>query len=679
MIPTLASSTLAWLLTYAVHSTVLLGVAWLVLRLRRPDPATAEVLWKVALVGGLVTASLQGALDLSPAGSVALERAPAATTFIDGGAPIDPDALVTPRGGAPAALDATAGSTQPAATSTPFRFPPVAVMMAGVWLVLALAMVLWYASRRLILVGRLGDRRTVVDGQLPAQLAQLCREAAVTRRITLTSSTAISSPVALGRSEICLPAAVELELDPDQQRAMLAHELAHLVRRDPEWLAFACLMERAFFFQPLNRLARSRMQQAAEYQADAWAASRCGGVPLARCLVKVAEWIQASPLGVPVAGMAEERSQLASRVTRLLETSGFVSPEPRRAVAFLSAGAVVAMVLFAPGVMGRAVEVLDPATTALENGTIPEDAYLLQTADDNAANDKGDKGSKGDKDEPNADPIPVPDPMVNDEFSFDEDVKATVTKADTAVVRALIARLRDEDAEVRQAAAHALGRIGNGLAIQPLVVALDDDEPEVQRAALDALSQFERGVPAAPIRRMLEHADAEVRHTALHVLSNLRDRASLSAIAALVRDSDADVRETALQALAEIGDPSSAGAIVGALDDQDPDVREAALQALSEVGGTIPEAAMLKALRDADADVRDAAIHLVEERRMAGMVPELIRMLDDGSSEVRECAAEALTQFRTEQSHAALKAALTHRDAAVRRIAVEYFGEESDS
>lgn len=679
MIPTLASSTLAWLLTYAVHSTVLLGVAWLVLRLRRPDPATAEVLWKVALVGGLVTASLQGALDLSPAGSVALERAPAATTFIDGGAPIDPDALVTPQGGAPAALDPAAGSTQSAATSTPLRLPPLAVMMAGAWLVLALAMVLWYASRRLILVGRLGDRRTVVDGPLPAQLAQLCREAGVTRRITLTSSTAISSPVALGRSEICLPAAVELELDPDQQRAMLAHELAHLVRRDPEWLAFACLMERAFFFQPLNRLARSRMQQAAEYQADAWAASRCGGVPLARCLVKVAEWIQASPLGVPVAGMAEERSQLASRVTRLLETSGFVSPEPRRAVAFLSAGAVVAMVLFAPGVMGRAVEALDPATTALENDAIPQGTDLLQAPNDNAANDKGDKGSRGSTDEPNADPIPEPDPLVHDEFTFDREAKGTVAKADTAVVRALIARLRDEDAEVRQAAAHALGRIGNGLAIQPLVVALDDDEPEVQRAALDALSQFERGVPAAPIRRMLEHADAEVRHTALHVLSNLRDRASLSAIAALVRDSDADVRENALQALAEIGDPSSAGAIVGALDDQDPDVREAALQALSEVGGTISEAAMLKALRDADADVRDAAIHLVEERRMAGMVPELVRMLDDGSSEVRECAAEALTQFRTEQSHAALKAALTHRDAAVRRIAVEYFGEESDS
>ena len=97
---------------------------------------------------------------------------------------------------------------------------------------------------------------------------------------------------------------------------MLAHELAHLVRRDPQWLVLACLVERAFFFQPLNRLASRGIMESAEYLADDWAAHRSGHVPLARCLVKVAEWIQASPLGVPMAGMAEERSHLSARVAR---------------------------------------------------------------------------------------------------------------------------------------------------------------------------------------------------------------------------------------------------------------------------------------------------------------------------------------------------------------------------
>ena len=74
------------------------------------------------------------------------------------------------------------------------------------------------------------------------------------------------------------------------------------MRNDPFWLVLACVIERALFFQPLNRIARAGLLHSAEYLADEWAARRAGGVPLAKALVKVAEWIQASPLGVPVAG-----------------------------------------------------------------------------------------------------------------------------------------------------------------------------------------------------------------------------------------------------------------------------------------------------------------------------------------------------------------------------------------
>src|SRR5438067_998251 len=61
----LASSLLAWLLTYLIHSTVLLGVAWLVTRRRRLEPAASDVLWKVALLAGLLTGTIQSRLDLS--------------------------------------------------------------------------------------------------------------------------------------------------------------------------------------------------------------------------------------------------------------------------------------------------------------------------------------------------------------------------------------------------------------------------------------------------------------------------------------------------------------------------------------------------------------------------------------------------------------------------------------
>ena len=68
----LASSLFAWLLTYLIHSTVLLGVAWLVTRPRRLEPAARELLWKVALVAGLVTGTIQSRLALSTSAAVTL-------------------------------------------------------------------------------------------------------------------------------------------------------------------------------------------------------------------------------------------------------------------------------------------------------------------------------------------------------------------------------------------------------------------------------------------------------------------------------------------------------------------------------------------------------------------------------------------------------------------------------
>src|SRR5881394_3848831 len=72
----LASSMFAWLLTYLIHSSALLGLAWLVTRRRRLEPAAADLLWKVALVAGLVTGTIQSRLALSTPAAVTFPAAP---------------------------------------------------------------------------------------------------------------------------------------------------------------------------------------------------------------------------------------------------------------------------------------------------------------------------------------------------------------------------------------------------------------------------------------------------------------------------------------------------------------------------------------------------------------------------------------------------------------------------
>ena len=63
-----ADQAIAWLLTYLLHSTFLLGLAWLVSKpLGRWSVAAEEAVWKLALVGALFTASLQFAAGFEPA------------------------------------------------------------------------------------------------------------------------------------------------------------------------------------------------------------------------------------------------------------------------------------------------------------------------------------------------------------------------------------------------------------------------------------------------------------------------------------------------------------------------------------------------------------------------------------------------------------------------------------
>src|SRR5262245_43305441 len=58
----------SWLLTYMAHSTLLLGGVWLLSRRRGFSPALRDSLWKVGMLGALVTSSFQVGLGLEPLG-----------------------------------------------------------------------------------------------------------------------------------------------------------------------------------------------------------------------------------------------------------------------------------------------------------------------------------------------------------------------------------------------------------------------------------------------------------------------------------------------------------------------------------------------------------------------------------------------------------------------------------
>jgi HEAT repeat protein len=173
----------------------------------------------------------------------------------------------------------------------------------------------------------------------------------------LTSSAACPLPLALTSSEVCVPDRFLVELDAEEQRGALAHEVAHLARRDPAWLLFAMAIEAVMFFQPLNRLARRRLKESAEYLCDEWAAREGAGLGLARCLARVAVWLRpgAEPLLASTSAIADGRSGLVRRVERLLAGQA----KARRGRAAVGFGMATAMMLVVTGA-APAVSVMRP-------------------------------------------------------------------------------------------------------------------------------------------------------------------------------------------------------------------------------------------------------------------------------------------------------------------------------
>lgn len=438
---------LSWLGTYALHSTLFLGGVWALCALRPPRALRLrERLWKLALVGGVASASLQLAVGARPLlGRIvwhsaqarepvrreesvaslrssreesAAERGSSRPSATDGepepaphGRGTEPAAGFlassaldsspeqertreplpsgSPRGAKSAAEALDRGQEPLTLVSTEARndawrgFVRAATEKARAWptfvltgwtafVCLGLAGVLasWTVLRR-----RLLGRRELRDGPLFAMLEELRARAGLRSRVRLTLSPRLTSPITLGilRPEICVPAAALNELTLPQQQAMLAHEIAHTLRRDSAWFGVYFLVEKLFFFQPLNRIARANLVELAEVACDDWAVRWTGArLALASCLTEVARWILGDrPRTLALPGLTSSRSRLGRRIERLLDDRRSPASDPRAPWwPPLAAGALALFVLAIPGISAEGSTSEARAPSSAPDGTV---------------------------------------------------------------------------------------------------------------------------------------------------------------------------------------------------------------------------------------------------------------------------------------------------------------------
>lgn len=352
-----AATLLGYLGTFWAHSTILLVATWLVLRVARgAGPRLRERAWRVALVGAVLTAAVPTWTGIEPLGGRLGLWSP--TELIAGGlAPVAPASdwlgaelpSAASMSGTPApALTVPAADGAEAGGGTTGR-PLWVPALVAIW---ALGAALGIG--RLLLARRrlqrdLAGRRSIHLGPAARSLAQLQRGRTPVR---LSASAAIAGPIAFGvrRPEICLSERALGELSPRELDATLAHELGHLVRRDPLWLAVAHTVCALLWFQPLLAGARRELMRLAELQADRFAARQTGEpLALASALTRVAAWWTAAPVAA-AHGMAGARFALAERVECLLDGRA-LQPAGRATLATPAAAVLLAaLVAAAPAV-----------------------------------------------------------------------------------------------------------------------------------------------------------------------------------------------------------------------------------------------------------------------------------------------------------------------------------------
>ena len=167
-------------------------------------------------------------------------------------------------------------------------------------------------------------------------------------------------------------------------------------------------------------------------------------------------------------------------------------------------------------------------------------------------------------------------------------------KVDEAVYHGLAGALRDEQADIREEAALALGILDGKSAVKDLVASLQDPSPGVRGKAATAIGQIGTADDGRSLVPLLADESADVRNRALEALGTLRVKEAGPALREMYEQNprkDAGLR--ALDCLSRIGDPAQADLFRELLQDPDPERRRLAVEGL----GRVVDESMLTALK----------------------------------------------------------------------------------
>ncbi|MBP9874418.1 MAG: M48 family metalloprotease [Haliscomenobacter sp.] len=172
----------------------------------------------------------------------------------------------------------------------------------------------WAYVRRLALVSIFP-----VEAPWAQRLQRLAERIRVSAPVALFESALVQAPLVIGHFKpvILVPLGLLSGLPPEQVEAILAHELAHIRRRDYLVNFLLSILETLFFFNPAIWWISAGIRREREYCCDEMAVSACSSALVyARALASLQERRPFTPVFAMAA--AGKRKELLTRVQRVL-------------------------------------------------------------------------------------------------------------------------------------------------------------------------------------------------------------------------------------------------------------------------------------------------------------------------------------------------------------------------
>jgi beta-lactamase regulating signal transducer with metallopeptidase domain len=518
-------------------------------------------------------------------------------------------------GGGDDATRDTGPAGSPVSSAQAFSWPAalVAIWGAGVFLLLA------RLGGAIVSAGRTARSATELLDDDWRQLAEQARQRlGIARQVRVVLSADVDMPMAWGlrHHTVLLPKSAD-KWSPERREVVLMHELAHVQRGDCAAQLVSSAAAALHWFNPLVWVARRR--QAAERELacdDAVLSSGATGADYAWHLLEIARASGRARSFSPAGVMMARKSQLEGRLLAVLDPGRDRSQVSGR----WSFGVVIATALLVLPLAG-----LRPwAAPTAEAGELP------------------------------AAPIPnvLSAPPVSAPAAPTSSAPSTALPQDQAtrdrVMRTMIDLLSDEDAGMRNQAAHSLGQMEDAGAVDALsMTVVSDASAKVRGQAAWALGMIESPAAVGALSQALSADDsASVQSQAAWALGMIEDEGGVTALSGALGAPSSDVRSQAAWALGMIESDQGVGALVAALQDDSQSVRSQAAWALGMIESADAVIGLAGALAaDPASSVRSQAAWALGMIEDESALESLIDAVEDEDGSVRKQALWAISQI----------------------------------